>query len=283
MPTSLDLAGRLSAVVALQQEILSVASDIDKVMHRVVTRIPALTNGTGAIIELVEGDDLVFRAASGPASEHIGRRLKFGGSLSAEAVRTRSVTRCDEADTDPRVDRTTCRLIGIHSMIIAPLMDGDRAIGALNTYGLRDHAFDDLDTYTVQLLAGMTSAALMLAQQFRNREASERRYRMLFERNVAGVFRTTDDGRILDCNDAFVETLGYASREELLNHLTWDLYAERGEREAFLDSVRNSPSLKNFRLHLKKKDGTPLTGLVTVSALSGEGEEMQLLGTLVEE
>ena len=48
MPSSLDLAGRLSAVVVLQQEILAVATDPDKVTQRVVSRVPELTNGDGA-------------------------------------------------------------------------------------------------------------------------------------------------------------------------------------------------------------------------------------------
>src|SRR5437868_5782666 len=35
--------------------------------------------------------------------------------------------------------------------------------------------------------------------------ASERRYRQLFEHNLAGVYRTTFDGMMLDCNDALVK------------------------------------------------------------------------------
>src|SRR5438105_2639408 len=116
--------------------------------------------------------------------------------------------RCDDTETDPRADRTACRAIGIRSMVIAPLMHRTEAIGALKAFAARENAFNDLDAYTLQLIAGFTSAALMLAREFRDRQASEERYRMLFERNVAGVFRTTRDGRILDCNDALVEYLG---------------------------------------------------------------------------
>src|SRR5215470_15722442 len=36
--------------------------------------------------------------------------------------------------------------------------------------------------------------------------ASEARYRQLFERNLAGVFRATVGGRLLDCNEAFART-----------------------------------------------------------------------------
>ena len=39
MPSSLDLAGRLAAVVALQQEILNLSTDMDAVMQQSLPRI----------------------------------------------------------------------------------------------------------------------------------------------------------------------------------------------------------------------------------------------------
>jgi two-component system, sensor histidine kinase and response regulator len=46
--------------------------------------------------------------------------------------------------------------------------------------------------------------------------ASEERYRSLFERSLAAVYRSRLDGGIVDCNDACAILLGYASRRELL-------------------------------------------------------------------
>jgi len=51
---------------------------------------------------------------------------------------------------------------------------------------------------------------------------SERRYRALFERNLAGVYRSTIEGRLLDCNESFARIFGYASREEALRQAAWD-------------------------------------------------------------
>ena len=283
MTSSLDLAGRLSAVVQLQQDVLTVANDVDKVMQRIVSRIPELTGGSGAVIELVEGDQLVYRAASGTAASHLGKKLPLSGSLSGEAVSKRAVVRCDDTETDSRADRAACRAIGIRSMIVAPLLHRSTAIGALKTFSPLAGAFNDLDAYTTQLLAGMTSSALMLADEFRERQASEQRYRMLFERNIAGVFRTTRDGRILDCNDAFVEYLGYSSRAELLERQSWDLYPQRSDRELFLQNLSREQAMRNIRLNLKKKDGSQMTGLVNVSVIPSDEGDFQLLGTLVEE
>ncbi|HET7711698.1 MAG TPA: GAF domain-containing protein [Thermoanaerobaculia bacterium] len=283
MSSSIDLAARLSSIVSLQQDILDTLDDVEKAMKLVVDRIPEVTSGNGAVIELVEGEEMVYRAASGSAAPHVGRRLKREGSLSGQAVRESAVLTCEDTDLDPRVDGPACRAIGIRSMIIAPLIHHDKTIGALKTFAAYPKAFGDLDSYAVQLLAGMTSAALMQARVNEDRKASERRYRLLFEKNVAGVFRSTLDGEILDCNDALVECLGYASREDLISHKTWDLYQERSEREQLLVTLQRDRALTNVRIHLKRKDGTPLTGVVNISLIPADNGESHVLGTLVAE
>jgi two-component system, cell cycle sensor histidine kinase and response regulator CckA len=54
-------------------------------------------------------------------------------------------------------------------------------------------------------LAGSFQTRLEVAR------TAERRYRLLFEDNPAGMFRTRPDGRVVDCNPAAVAILGYAS------------------------------------------------------------------------
>jgi len=282
MPNSLDLAARLAAVVRTQQEVFAAITDIDKVMALVVERVPDVTNGDGSVIEIVEGDQLVYRAASGPARKHVGLRLAFEGSLSGRSVREQTAMRCDDTETDPRVDAAACRAIGIRSMIIAPLLEGTTAVGALKSFSPRPNDFDDLDTYALQLLAGMTSGALTQAHTFRELQASEERYRLLFDRNVAGVFRSTLDGRMLDCNDALVGYLGYASREEVLALKAWDFYHQRSDREQMLDLLRRNRALLQVRIALRRKDGSSVLGVVNASLVPGDGDGEHLLGTIVE-
>jgi PAS domain S-box-containing protein len=251
-------------------------------MALVVERVPEATNGSGAVIEVTDGDELVYRAASGSARKHLGLRLASAGSLSGRSVAEKAVLRCDDAETDARVDAAACRAIGIRSMVIAPLLEGDRAIGALKTFSPEANAFGDLDTYALQLLAGMTSTALTHARAFRERQESEERYRMLFDRNVAGVFRSTLDGRILDCNDALARFLGYDSREDLLAMPAWELYHQRGDREDLIELVQKNRTMLNIRMPLRRKDGTSLLGLVSAGLIPGDSEEKHLLGTIVE-
>lgn len=282
MSSSIELAARLSAVVETQQQVLAAICDLEKVMAIIVDKTPAATSGSGAVIELLEGDELVYRAASGTAKPHIGLRLHRTRSLSGLAVAENSLIRCDDTETDPRVDGPACRAIGIRSMIIAPLLEGDTAVGALKTFSAFANAFGDLDAYALQLLAGMASGALLQARSIREHRASEERYRLLFERNIAGVFRSTMDGRILDCNEALVTSLGYASRDDLLSHPAWDLYHQRTDREQLIRMLETNQGLVNLRIPLKRKDGSSILGVINVSLIPAENDEKQLLGTVVE-
>src|SRR5262245_32596439 len=104
MPSSIELAARLSAVVATQQEVLAAVTDLDRVMTLVVERVPEVTGGAGAVIEFLEGDELVYRAASGAAKPFTGLRLSPSASLSGVALREKTLVQCDNTDADLRVD-----------------------------------------------------------------------------------------------------------------------------------------------------------------------------------
>lgn len=283
MTSSVDVVSRLAAIVELQIEILSVVSDPEQVLKLIVSKIVELTNGTGAAIEMIHGEDLVYHAVSGTAVGHVGFHIPLEASLSGLAIRERKVMRCDDVEKDPRVDSEAARQQGVRSLITAPLLDGETTLGALASLSGETEAFRDLDSYILQLLAGITSSALVRARALREHQASESRYRMLFDKNVAGVFRSTIEGRILDCNDALVQYLGYESREDLLNIEAWDLYRERADREMLLETMRTDKAVRNARIRFRKKDGSPMIGVINISIIPAENGETQLLGTLVEE
>ncbi len=283
MTSSVDVVSRLAAIVDLQMEILTVVSDPDRVVNLIVTRAVELTNGKGAALETIHGDDLVYQAVSGTAVGHVGFHIPMEASLSGLAVRERMVMRSDNVDTDPRVDTEAAHQQGVRSLITAPLLEGDRAIGALVSLSDETNAFRDLDSYVLQLLAGIASSALVRARDLKEHAAAERRYRMLFDKNVAGVFRSTLSGEILDCNDAIVQYLGYDSREDLLTKKAWDLYADRADREMLLEALSRDNAVRNARVNFRKKDGTPMVGVINISQIPTDEGETQLLGTLVED
>ena len=105
---------------------------------------------------------------------------------------------------------------------------------------------------------------------------SERRYRTLFEQNLAGVYQTTSTGHILNCNTAFAKMLGYNSPKELLHSNAVDLYFTPGDREDFMESLRIEKKLYNYEVMLKAKDGSALYMLENISLFQDHvtGEEI---------
>jgi len=112
-------------------------------------------------------------------------------------------------------------------------------------------------------------------------QASAERYRTLFERNLAGVFRTSTAGIVLECNDAFARILGFAASGECIGKRLIDHYAEPVQRRAILASLLKRGALTDIEIQLRRGDGTPVWALASATLLGGEAEQV-IEGTLVD-
>jgi diguanylate cyclase (GGDEF)-like protein/PAS domain S-box-containing protein len=116
-----------------------------------------------------------------------------------------------------------------------------------------------------------------IARDVTDRKANEARYRLLFQRNLAGVYRTGTDGRILDCNDACARIFGYDSREEFLNADANDFYFDDAERERLIQMLRDQRQISNLELRLRRRDGSAVWVLENMMLLDGTIE-----GTIID-
>jgi len=114
-------------------------------------------------------------------------------------------------------------------------------------------------------------------------QVSERRYRALFERNLAGVYRTTIEGRILDCNESFARIFGYSSREEVLRQAAWDFYIQPEDRQAAVAKLIERQSLTNYELCLRRKDGSLVWVLQNENLTEGPDGLLSVIeGTIID-
>jgi diguanylate cyclase (GGDEF)-like protein len=157
---------RLVAIIAMQNAIARTAAGLDSVMAVVVERATALTGATGAVVELIDGDSMLYRAAYGSASGFVGLRLSRQGSLSGLCITEAVALYAADTSTDDRVDRAACQRVGVASMVCVPLFHDGAPVGVLKVLSNRAHQFDDSTAATIALLADVVAASMHHAQQY---------------------------------------------------------------------------------------------------------------------
>ncbi len=108
-----------------------------------------------------------------------------------------------------------------------------------------------------------------------NFKKSEEKYRNLFERVQQGLYISTKEGQLFDCNTAFLEILGYESKEEFLRmDVVRDLYVDPGQRKEFQELIGKDGYVRNYEVKLKKKNGEEIPILLTSHLIKNEKEEV---------
>src|SRR5581483_8068000 len=79
--------------------------------------------------------------------------------LTALAIRSRQLWRCDDTEREPWANQSACRDLGIRSVVIAPIILPKRILGVLEVFSPSPRAFDDYDSATVQLIASALAIA----------------------------------------------------------------------------------------------------------------------------
>ena len=168
--SEIDRLERLHKLL-LSLNAISAAEDSYGLLDLVAAETMRLTNASGAAVEWVEGDDLVYVKATGALAKFVGLRVPQVHSLSGLCVQQQSIQRCDDADTDDRVNREMCVKTGIRSMLVVPLLFAGNVVGVLKASSDRTFAFNDEQVQALQLAAGIIAA--VVGRQLRI-EATER-------------------------------------------------------------------------------------------------------------
>ncbi len=111
--------------------------------------------------------------------------------------------------------------------------------------------------------------------------ASERRYRLLFERNLAGVYRARPDGQLIDCNSAFALMLGYPSPEEAIDR--WQIDTHRNDTELFLGTLDAEREVRDHETTMRRVDGSEVHLLENAIWMAEETQaDPTILGTVID-
>src|SRR5579863_6279389 len=158
-----DYTSILTALAAVKREVDSLGPDLEGALQLLAQRAQTFTRASGAAIALTEGSSMICRASAGQDTPGLGMRFSVGSGFSGECVRTGELLRCEDSETDPVVDRESCRLLGIRSMIAVPIRWGDAVIGILEVFSPEPYAFSTNDPLALKRLAEIVSAAVYRA------------------------------------------------------------------------------------------------------------------------
>ena len=140
--------------------------ELDAALQLLVERAQYITGATGAALAIAQGEEMVCRASVGLPGPVVGARLQVRSGLSGESISRKQLLRCDNAETDPRVNLETCRKLGIASIVVLPLLTRSGEVrGLFELFSDHAYAFEERDLIALERMADLTLTALDMAER----------------------------------------------------------------------------------------------------------------------
>ena len=179
-------------LIAAQQEISLAPPEMEARLGLATRYARQIGGGSGAVVEMRDGDEMVYYAASGTLAPSVGLRLPLQGSLSGRCVREGQTLYCADTETDDRVDRLACRKVGARSMVVIPLLSNRVVIGVLKAASPRPQAFSETDIAALQVMGSVVIAAMSGVAETEAKSAqtaAEDRLRLAAQSANIGIWR----------------------------------------------------------------------------------------------
>ncbi|KYG65570.1 hypothetical protein AZI86_00370 [Bdellovibrio bacteriovorus] len=161
-------------MIEMQNKIATAPLNSDSLMNLVAELSLDLTQADGSLIEIHEGDHLIYRHVAGAATGFLGMKVNRLNSFSGLCLEMGATLVCHDSEIDNRVDREACRRVNLRSMIVSPLQYQGQNIGVLKNYSAKAHYFDEDTANSISVITALLSSALGQAREFEEKNAAIR-------------------------------------------------------------------------------------------------------------
>ena len=155
----------LSALVKVQRFIAGNELNLDAAMHLIADCALSVSSASGVAVALVEADELVYRAGSGSAEKHVGRRVPAVLIASSKCGIRPEILRVEDAETDMRIEAEVCRQFGTSSLLMLPIRQQNVLVGTLQVWFNDAHSFLDGEVRTYRLMVEVLEEAMLRGVQ----------------------------------------------------------------------------------------------------------------------
>ncbi|MCX8110230.1 MAG: PAS domain S-box protein [Syntrophorhabdaceae bacterium] len=173
----------------------------------------------------------------------------------------------------------------IMSIIAVPIVTGYKAIGFLGFESIRKKTTWSENIISLLKIVGEIFAnALLRKQMALSLQASESKYRNIFENATEGIFQIRNDGNILSVNTSFSDMYGYESPDVLIGKVSIDrhFFADKDEYNRLKHILEEKGSVKGYEILSRKKDGTLFWISLNARAVRNEKNQIIYLEGTVE-
>ena len=250
-------------LIRTQAEVSIAHGDLGTILDALVNgALEAIPHAEGAVIEMREGDYLVYSATKGNLMMHAGLRVPLQGSLAGACLLTNEPLLVPDVVTDQRVKRDLVDRLRLRSCVLVPVRRAGKPVGVLKLQSSQPDAFTQADLRLAEVFAGTVSAGLAeVGEVAAQREAahSERRRKAVFDSAIDYAIILLDlDGNVTDWNEGATAILGWRP-EEMCGKPAYT-FSTPEDREAGIPAKERHSTLTegrgiDERWHLRK-DGT---------------------------
>lgn len=162
----------------------------------------------------------------------------------------------DQLPDEAAAEKGYLSSIGVKAFIVLPQFYSNKLIGYCGFDSLAERVWSDDIIAIIKLLGQIIGAVMQNKKYTLALSENEERFRGLYENATVGIYRSTPDGRLLMCNPAMLQMIGYSSFDEIKDLKIAEFgYINPADRKLFKDEVEKNGRVLGFESKYKKKGG----------------------------
>jgi L-methionine (R)-S-oxide reductase len=131
--------------------------EFDSFLKQIAERAQRCGEADGSVIALRRQGRFVCVARCGDLGPNIGAQLEVRRGISGECLRTGTALLCKDSEEDPRVDADTCRLLGLRSIAVVPILSKSEVLGLVEVFSVKPSSFDHQHMEVLSQLAALVA------------------------------------------------------------------------------------------------------------------------------